>query len=67
MDIKNVKYVYLRDDEGKIITSPKKTVVGLHAVVNGKPRWIPIDPDNMSYTEIMEKEKEGILKIGDKE
>tara|TARA_A100001388_G_scaffold265837_1_gene238393 strand:- start:209 stop:412 length:204 start_codon:yes stop_codon:yes gene_type:complete len=65
MNIKDVKYVYLRDDEGKIITSPKKTIVQLHAIVNGKPRWIPIDPDNTTYTEIMEKEKEGTLTIKD--
>ena len=67
MKIKDVKYVYLRDDEGKIITSPKKTVVQLHAIVNGKPRWIPIEPENTTYAEIMEKVKEGTLTIKDAE
>ena len=67
MNIKDVKYVYLRDNEGKIITSPKKTVVQLHAIVNGKPRWIPIEPENATYAEIMEKVKEGKLTIKDAE
>tara|TARA_R100001509_G_C4750809_1_gene176347 strand:+ start:398 stop:601 length:204 start_codon:yes stop_codon:yes gene_type:complete len=65
MDIKDVKYIYLRDDEGKIITSPKKTVVQLHAIVNEKSRWIPIEPENATYAEIMEKVKEGTLTIQD--
>lgn len=67
MDIKDVKYVYLRDDEGKIITDPKKTVVQLHAIVNEKPRWIPIESENATYAEIMEKVKEGTLTIKDAE
>lgn len=65
MDIKDVKYIYLRDDEGKIITDPKKTIIDLHAIVNGKPRWIPIEPENATYAEIMEKVKEGTLTIKD--
>ena len=65
MNIKDVKYVYLRDDENKIITDPKKTVVGLHAMVNGKPRWIPIASDNMTYAKIMHLQKEGTLTIKD--
>ena len=65
MDIKDVKYIYLRDDEGTIITDPEKTIVNLHAIVNGKPRWIPIEPENATYAEIMEKVKEGELTIKD--
>ncbi len=67
MDIKDVKYVYLRDDEGTIITSPKKTVVQLHAKVNEKPRWIPIEPENTTYAEIMRQVKEEGLTIKDAE
>lgn len=67
MDIKDVKYIYLRDDEGKIITSPEKTVVQLHAIVNEKSRWIPIEPENTTYAEIMKRVKEGTLTIKDAE
>ncbi len=63
MDIKDVKYIYLRDDEGKIITNPKKTLNELHAMVNGKPRWIPLEPENTTYAEIMRQVKEGTLTI----
>ncbi len=65
MDIKDVKYIYVRDDEGKIITDPKKTLHELHAIVNGKPRWIPLEPKNSTYAKIMEKVKEGTLTIKD--
>ena len=65
MDIKDVKYIYLRDDEGKIITDPEKTLSTLHAIVNGKPRWIPIEPENTTYAEILKKVKEGTLTIQD--
>ena len=65
MDIKDVKYIYLRDDEGKIITDPEKTLSTLHAIVNGKPRWIPIEPDNSTYAKIMKQVKEGTLTIKD--
>tara|TARA_Y100000114_G_C11609210_1_gene254285 strand:+ start:429 stop:632 length:204 start_codon:yes stop_codon:yes gene_type:complete len=65
MDIKDVKYIYLRDDKGKIITDPKKILNELHAIVNGKPRWIPIEPKNATYAEIMKRVKEGTLTIKD--
>ena len=65
MDIKDVKYIYLRDEEGKIITDPEKTLNELHAIVNGKPRWIPIEPENAHYAEIMKRVKEGTLTIKD--
>ena len=67
MDIKDVKYIYLRDDEGKIITDPEKTLSTLHAIVNGKPRWIPIEPENTTYAEIMRQVKEDGLTIKDAE
>ena len=65
MDIKDVKYIYLRDEEGKIITDPEKTLNELHAIINGKPRWIPLDPDNTDYQEILAQVKAGTLTIKD--
>ena len=67
MDIKDVKYIYLRDEEGKIITDPEKTLNELNAIINGKPRWIPIEPENAHYAEIMKRVKEGKLTIKETE
>ena len=65
MDIKNVKYVYEREDNGEIITNPKKVIVNIHANVNGKNCFIPLDPNNTHYAEILKQVKEGTLTIKD--
>ena len=67
MNIKDVKYIYQREDNGEIITNPKKEIINIHANINGKNCFIPIDPANTDYAEIMEKVKEGTLTIKDAE
>ena len=52
MDIKSVKYTQSFD-----------TNDGLEAVIDGKTRYVPLDPDNRHYAEIMRQVEAGDLTI----
>jgi len=56
MDIKNAQYIKSPMDEN---------AVNIKATVDGEEAWIPLDPDNRHYAEILEQVKEGTLTIKD--
>ena len=39
----------------------------IKATIDGKKSWIPLDPDNRHYAEILKQVKEGTLTIKDAE
>ena len=39
--------------------------ISIKATIDGKELYIPLDPDNMDYAEILKQVKEGTLTIAD--
>jgi hypothetical protein len=56
MDIKNAQYMKSPMDEN---------AVNIKATVDGEEAWIPLDPNNRHYAEILKQVKEGTLTIKD--
>ena len=56
MDIKNAQYMKSPIDEN---------AVNIKATVDGEEAWIPIDPNNRHYAEILRQVKEEGLTIKD--
>ena len=58
MDIKDAQYMKSPIDEN---------AVNIKATVDGEEAWIPIDPNNRHYAEILRQVKKGTLTIKDAE
>ena len=56
MDIKNAQYIKSPIDEKS---------VSIKATVDGEEVWIPLNPANRHYAEILKQVKEGTLTIKD--
>jgi len=56
MDIKDAQYMKSPIDEN---------AVNIKATVDGEEAWIPIDPNNRHYAEILRQVKKGTLTIKD--
>ena len=56
MDIKNAQYIKSPMDEN---------AVNIKATVDGEEAWIPLDPANRHYAEILRQVDEGTLTIAD--
>ena len=46
-------------------TQSSDTNDGIKAVIDGQTRYVPLDPDNRHYAEILKQVKEGKLTIKD--
>ena len=58
MNIKDAQYMKSPIDEN---------AVNIKATVDGEEAWIPIDPNNRHYAEILKQVKKGTLTIKDAE
>ena len=55
MEVKNAKYNQIIDGEN----------IAIEATIDGKLCFVPLDPDNRHYAEILKQVKEGTLTIKD--
>ena len=58
MNITSAKYIKSRDDTDN---------TSIKATINEKVWFVPLDPDNTDYAEILKQVKEGTLTIKDAE